>query len=204
MSSAVLSAQLPAGILNVKNLYHCKNSTSFVNLEPHNSDHTKTKTNNESKKHKDITIIVVRAKSKELADTLVSKLEKMKSLTSSIINFAEMSTGTPCSVSWIIRPEPTSLTESASRLYFSGHNHCNHRRTGGIEFRWTKKPAYVIWYKAVRAESKMAMPPFWNRVPSKKFYRRWNSEGTWGRRDSSQRGSSLYYRAPKRKEIWRS
>lgn len=87
-----------------------------------------------------------------------------------MIRLAETFTGTPSSVSWINKPEPTSLTDSASRLYFSGHNHCSHRRTGGIELRCTKKPANVIWYSADKAESRMAMPPFWNNVPSKKFY----------------------------------
>lgn len=139
------------------------------------------------------------------AGNLVSfKIEKDKSLTSSIIKLAETLTGTPCSVSLIIRPEPTSLTESASRLYFSGHTHCNHRRTGGMEVRWTKKPAYVIWYNAVRADSKMATPPFWKRVPSRKFYKKLGLEGEWTPRNkSSQRESSPYYRAPERRGIWR-
>ncbi len=54
---------------------------------------------------------------------------------------AETLTGTPSSVSWIISPDPTSLTESASRLYFRGQSHCSQRNTGGMSLRCTKKPA---------------------------------------------------------------
>ena len=57
---------------------------------------------------------------------------------------AETLTGTPSSVSSIMRPEPTSLTESASKEYFKGQSHCSQRNTGGMSFRCTKKPAYVI------------------------------------------------------------
>ena len=62
-----------------------------------------------------------------------------------MIRAAETSTGTPSSESLIIRPEPTSFTESASSVYFRGQSHCSHRSTGGMSFKWTKKPAYVIW-----------------------------------------------------------
>jgi hypothetical protein len=62
-------------------------------------------------------------------------------------------------VSTIINPDPTSLTLNASRVYFNGNNHCSHLNTGGILSRWTKKPVYVIWYNAVRAERKMAILP---------------------------------------------
>lgn len=86
-----------------------------------------------------------------------------------MIRLAETSTGTPWSESSIISPEPTSLTESASKVYLSGHSHCNHRRAGGMSFRWTKKPANVIWYSADRAESKMAMPPLLKRQARRKF-----------------------------------
>lgn len=86
-----------------------------------------------------------------------------------MIRLADTSTGTPDNVSLIIRPEPTSFTAKASRLYFSGHIHCNQRSTGGIELRWTKNPAKVIWYSAERADSRIAIPPFWKRAPRRKF-----------------------------------
>jgi hypothetical protein len=40
---------------------------------------------------------------------------------------------------------------------------------GGIELRWTKNPANVIWYSAVSAERRIAMPPLLKRVPRRKF-----------------------------------
>ena len=39
-----------------------------------------------------------------------------------------------------------------------------------MESRWTKKPAYVIWYNAVRADTRIAIPPLRNSVASRKFY----------------------------------
>jgi hypothetical protein len=87
-----------------------------------------------------------------------------------IIKLAEILTGTPWSVSSIIRPELTSFTDNASNANLSGHIHCSQRSTGGISFRWTKNPAKVIWYKAESAERRMAMPPFLNSVPRRKFY----------------------------------
>lgn len=36
--------------------------------------------------------------------------------------------------------------------------------------RWTKKPANVIWYSAVSADSNMAMPPLRNHTARRKFY----------------------------------
>lgn len=38
--------------------------------------------------------------------------------------------------------------------------------------RWTKKPAYVIWYKAESALMRVAIPPFSNTMANKKFYER--------------------------------
>lgn len=35
--------------------------------------------------------------------------------------------------------------------------------------RWTKKPAYVIWYRAVSALMRVAIPPFSNTMANKKF-----------------------------------
>ena len=70
-----------------------------------------------------------------------------------MIRLADTFTGTPCSVSSIINPLPTSFTARASSVYFSGLIHWSHRRTGGIESRWTKKPAKVIWNSAASAES---------------------------------------------------
>lgn len=87
-----------------------------------------------------------------------------------IISTADTLTGTPSSLSIIIRPASTSFTESASRQYFSTANHCNHLMTGGMALRWTKKPANVIWYSAVRAEKRMAIPPLEKRAPRRKFY----------------------------------
>ena len=52
-----------------------------------------------------------------------------------------------------------------------GHNHCGHRNTAGMDVKWTKKPAYVIWYNAVRAERRIAIPPLWKSVARRKFYR---------------------------------
>ena len=35
--------------------------------------------------------------------------------------------------------------------------------------RWTKKPAYVIWYRAESALTRVAIPPFSNTMANKKF-----------------------------------
>jgi hypothetical protein len=80
-----------------------------------------------------------------------------------------MLTGTPWRVSSIMRPEPTSFTDRASRVYLRGQIHCSQRRTGGMALRCTKKPANVIWYSADKAERRIAMPPLWNKVPRRKF-----------------------------------
>lgn len=40
-----------------------------------------------------------------------------------MIRLAETLTGTPSSVSWIINPAPTSLTDKASNVYFNGQSH---------------------------------------------------------------------------------
>lgn len=58
-----------------------------------------------------------------------------------MIKLADTFTVTPCRVSSIMRPDPTSLTDKASRVYLSGHSHCSQRRTGGMSFKCTKKPA---------------------------------------------------------------
>ena len=84
---------------------------------------------------------------------------------------AETVTGTPCRVSCISSPELTSFTETASSAYLSGHNHCSHRSTCGIELRWTKKPANVIWYSPLSAPSRSARPPSRIDAPRRKFCR---------------------------------
>lgn len=62
-----------------------------------------------------------------------------------MISAALTSTGTPARTSEIMRPLETSLTESASRQYFSGAMYWSHLSTAGIELRLTKKPAKAIW-----------------------------------------------------------
>lgn len=84
---------------------------------------------------------------------------------------AETDTGTPSRTSTIRSPELTSFTVRASRLYLRGQSHCNHRNAGGIEFKWRKNPAKVIWYNPESAERNMAIPPFWKNVPSRKFWK---------------------------------
>ena len=38
--------------------------------------------------------------------------------------------------------------------------------------RWTKNPAYVIWYRAVSELTRVAIPPFSNTMANKKFCER--------------------------------
>jgi hypothetical protein len=87
-----------------------------------------------------------------------------------MMRVAETSTGTPCKTSLIWRPDLTSFTDNASSVYLRGHIHCNHRSTWGIEFRWTKKPANVIWYRAVKALRRIARPPSVMAKPRRKFF----------------------------------
>jgi len=86
-----------------------------------------------------------------------------------MMRVAEMFTGTPSKVSTIIRPDPTSFTHRASRVYLRGHSHWSQRSTGGMVLRWTKKPANVIWYRAESALMRVAIPPFSNTIANKKF-----------------------------------
>lgn len=144
----------------------------FTNSKPDNGNDGNTKSKDEADHDQDIPIVVVQLKSKELGKEWVfwkNTFWHWYALTRFIMTIAEMSTGTPWSTSTIWSPESTSFTERASRLYFRGQSHCNHRNTGGIEFRWRKKPAKVIWYNAESAERSMAIPPFLKNVPSKKF-----------------------------------
>ena len=83
---------------------------------------------------------------------------------------AETLIGTPCRTSLIWSPELTSFTDNASRAYLSGHIHSSHRSTCGIELRWTKKPAKVIWYNPARALRRSARPPSLMAEPRRKFY----------------------------------
>jgi hypothetical protein len=87
-----------------------------------------------------------------------------------MIRDAETSTGTPCKTSLIWRPELTSFTDNASSAYLRGHIHCNHRSTWGIELRWTKNPAKVIWYKPAKALRRIARPPSVMAKPRRKFF----------------------------------
>ena len=87
-----------------------------------------------------------------------------------MIRDAETSTGTPCKTSSICSPELTSFTDNASSAYLSGHIHCSHRSTCGIELRWTKKPAKVIWYNPVIALRRIARPPSDMADPRRKFF----------------------------------
>lgn len=152
----------------------------LTNRKPYKSNYTDPKPKNEAYENQHISIIIVRSKSEKLYDHIIRNRWKTSTITKQwgkrtrfMIKVAEMSTGTPCNVSLIIRPESTSFTDNASNVYFSGHIHWSHRRTGGISPKWTKNPAKVIWYKAERAERRIAMPPFWNRVPRRKFYDGW-------------------------------
>src|SRR5258708_34978904 len=95
---------------------------------------------------------------------------------------AETCTGTPCKTSLIWRPELTSFTDNASSAYLSGHIHCSHRRTWGIELRWTKKPAKVIWYKPNKALRRTARPPSDIAEPRRKFLK----AGQLKRKDDSE------------------
>jgi hypothetical protein len=48
--------------------------------------------------------------------------------------------------------------------------------------RWTKKPAYVIWYRAESALMRVAIPPFSNTTANKKFYGRGGTTVSWDHR----------------------
>ena len=89
---------------------------------------------------------------------------------------ADTLTGTPERVSWIWSPELTSFTASASSAYLSGHIHCSHRSTCGIELRWTKNPAKVIWYSVARALTRSARPPSDMAEPRRKFCSFWQRD----------------------------
>jgi len=83
---------------------------------------------------------------------------------------AEMLTGAPFKVSLIKNPEVTSFTDSASSAYLRGHSHCSHRSTCGIDLRWTKNPANVIWYNPTSALRRSARPPSDMAEPRRKFF----------------------------------
>jgi hypothetical protein len=78
-----------------------------------------------------------------------------------MIKLADIFTGTPCSF------QPRAHLVHAEG-YLSGQNHWSYWSTGGIELRWAKNPANV-WYSAVIAERRIAMPPLLRRVPRRKF-----------------------------------
>jgi len=86
-----------------------------------------------------------------------------------MISCADTLTGTPCSESCIMRPDPTSLTAKASKQYLRMLNHCNHRNALGMSLRCTKNPAYVMINRLNNAERRMAIPPFLKRHASKKI-----------------------------------
>ena len=122
----------------------------LTDFRPYHEYDSQPEARYESEQHEHISVVVVRPKAEELTrpnknQSGVLKPHRRAQLTVCMMRDAETLTGTPSSESSIISPEPTSLTESASRVYFNGQSHCSQRRTGGMSLRCTKKPAYVIW-----------------------------------------------------------
>ena len=97
---------------------------SFPGFDPNREDNRDSETRDEGTEHKDITVVRVGSKAEELwsgYQKLVNRDHNL--LTRFIMRLAEMFTGTPSSVSTIIKPDPTSFTHRASRAYLRGHNH---------------------------------------------------------------------------------
>lgn len=149
-------------------------SSGLPHPEPHHCDHADAKTIDEREQYEHIAVIIIRVESKQLKTEFRFSAQKKerkqnKKRTRCIMRDAEMVTGTPCSTSTISSPELTSFTVNASSAYLSGHIHCSHRSTCGIESRCTKNPAKVIWYNPKRALRRNAMPPSDRAEPRRKF-----------------------------------
>ena len=95
-------------------------SPLLLELEPHHANQQDTKSSNEREQDQYIPIVTAGVESKELvASKFVTTNDvecECRTRTNSMINSAEILIGTPWSSSTIISPEPTSFTESASRV----------------------------------------------------------------------------------------
>lgn len=92
----------------------------LLELEPHNTDQENTKSSNEGEQNQDVSVVTVEVKSKELEGENEQSCGRhcSKSHTISKITTAGILSGTPCISSIIISPDPTSFTDSASRVYY--------------------------------------------------------------------------------------
>ena len=95
-------------------------SPLLLELEPHHANQQDTKSSNEREQDQYIPIVTAGVESKELVASkfvTTNNVEcECRTRTNSMINSAEILIGTPWSSSTIISPEPTSFTESASRV----------------------------------------------------------------------------------------